>query len=53
MQGDEIIRNLPKALINWYEFEAGKEGLFVSGGEEACEVLYEALEEKGDRKSVV
>lgn len=47
MQEEEIIRNLPKGLINWYEFEAGAEVLFVSGGEEACEVLYEALEESG------
>jgi len=47
MKACEIIRNLPKALINWYEFEPGKEALFVSGGDEACEVLYEALEEKG------
>lgn len=47
MHEEEIIRNLPKALINWYEFEPGEEVLFVSGGEEDCEVLYEALEENG------
>lgn len=47
MNSSEIIRNLPKALINWYEFEPEEEVLFVSGGDEACEVLYEALEENG------
>lgn len=46
MHEDEMIRNLPKALINWYEFESGEEVLFVSGGDEACEALYEALKEK-------
>lgn len=49
MHEDEIIRNLPKALINWYGFEPDGEALFVSGGEDACEVLYEALEESGIR----
>lgn len=47
MHEEELIRNLPKALINWYDFEAGEEALFVSGGEEACEVLWEVLEESG------
>ena len=45
MHEEEIIRNLPKALINWYAFKPGEEALFVSGGDEACEVLYEALKE--------
>ncbi len=45
MHEEEIIRNLPKALINWYAFNPGEEALFVSGGDEACEVLYEALKE--------
>lgn len=47
MDGEEIIRNLPKALISWYEFEPEDAALFVSGGDGACEVLYEMLEEKG------
>ncbi len=46
MHEEEIIRNLPKALINWYAFEPGEKALFVSGGDEACEVLCEVLEEK-------
>lgn len=46
MQEEELIRNLPKALLNWYAFEPGKKALFISGGEEACEALYEALQEK-------
>lgn len=49
MHEEEIVRNLPKALINWYAFEQGSEALFVSGGDEACEVLFEALEEAGTR----
>ena len=36
MHEEEIIRNLPKALINWYAFNPGEEPLFVSGGDEAC-----------------
>lgn len=40
---EEVIRNLPKALINWYTFEADAEVLFVSGGNTDCEVLYESL----------
>lgn len=47
MHEEELIRNLPKALISWYGFEPEDDVLFVSGGEEVCEVLYEALEEKG------
>lgn len=47
MHEEEIIRNLPKALVSWYDFKPGEEALFVSGGDEACEVLFEALEEKG------
>ena len=46
MNDEEIVRNLPKALINWHEFEPGAEALFVSGGDERCEVLYEALVER-------
>ena len=47
MSADEIIRDLPKALIRWYDFRAGAKVLFVSGGMPECEVLFEVLEEKG------
>lgn len=44
---EEIIENLSKALIGWYDFRADSRILFVSGGKPECEVLYDALEEKG------
>lgn len=49
MNAEEIIRNLPGGLIGWYDFRADEEVLFVSGGDEACEVLPEILEERGVR----
>ncbi|MCM1047738.1 MAG: adenylyltransferase/cytidyltransferase family protein [Clostridiales bacterium] len=49
MNADEIIRDLPNALINWYSFQADAEVLFVSGGKPECEVFFEALEEKDIR----
>ncbi len=42
-----LIRDLPKGLIQWYPFSKGAKALFLSGGEEACEVLPEAMEECG------
>lgn len=47
MTAEEAIGNLPKALINWYAFEADTEVLFISGGNVECEALYEALAESG------
>lgn len=47
MTSDEIIKDLPKALINWYDFEMSAKALFVSGGKQECEVLFDALMEKG------
>ncbi len=49
MTAEEVIRNLPKALINWYKFESDAEVLFISGGNAVCEVLYEALMDSGVR----
>ena len=43
---NQAVRNLPKALINWYDFEEGARMLFISGGDPECEILYEALTEK-------
>lgn len=47
MNTDEIVRDLPKALINWYDFQKDSKVLFVSGGKSECEVLFEAIKEKG------
>lgn len=47
MKKEEIIKNLSKALISWYDFQADSKILFVSGGKSECEVLFDALEEKG------
>ncbi len=47
MAAEKVVRDLPKALINWYTFEPDAEVLFISGGNAACEVLCEALEDRG------
>lgn len=47
MQTEQLIRELPKGLIKWYEFHRGSRALFVTGGIEACESLSEALGESG------
>ena len=47
MNAEEIIRDLPKALIRWYDFQAGAKALFISGGMPECEVLFDMLKEKG------
>lgn len=49
MTAEEVIGNLPKALINWYEFGSDAETLFISGGHTECESLYEALADSGVR----
>ena len=46
MTAEEVIRNLSKVLINWYEFETDAEAIFISGGDTACESLYDAMVEK-------
>lgn len=53
---EELIYELPKGLIKWYEFDAGRKALYVTGGIEACEPLSDALKESGlsvDIRSVV
>lgn len=47
MTSDKIVNDLPKALINWYDFRQDAKVLFVLGGKPECEVLYEALTERG------
>lgn len=43
----KIINDLPKALINWYDFQSDSKILFISGGKPECEALFDALTEKG------
>lgn len=47
MHTDEIIKDLPKVLVNWYNFETNSKVLFISGGKPECEVLFDAMKEKG------
>lgn len=47
MDANEIISELPKTLISWYDFEVGSKVLFISGGKPECEVLFDAMREKG------
>lgn len=47
MDINEVVRSLPKALINWYNFRVGAKILFVSGGRPECEVLFDTIKEKG------
>ena len=49
MTSEEIIKDLPKALISWYHFEEGSKILFISGGKPECEVIFEALGGKGNK----
>ena len=44
---DSLVRELPKGLIQWYQFRKGARALFIDGGEECFEVLGEAMEEQG------
>lgn len=47
MDNETVIKRFPGALISWYDFGIGSKTLFLSGGDEACETIYEALEDKG------
>lgn len=47
MEPRNVIHELPKGLLWWYEFHKGGRALFVTGGDPACEVLAEALAECG------
>jgi cytidyltransferase-like protein len=47
MQSDEIIRELPKGLIKWYQFHKGGRALYVACDAAANEPLEEALREEG------
>lgn len=47
MTAEEIIRDLPKGLIKWYEFERGGRALLVNAGMDTDVVMKEALKETG------
>lgn len=44
---NELIRELPKGFIKWYEFHKGMKALFVMSDDSLCEVLTEAMAECG------
>ena len=43
MQTESLIRELPKGLLKWYDFQKGEQALFVTGGIEEFDVLADAL----------
>lgn len=47
MQTHEIIHELPKGLLKWYEFQNGGSALYVAAGTTADESFVEALAEGG------
>ena len=47
MQIEEQIRELPKGLIQWYQFHKGGKALYVSAGQTADEPLAEVLQQNG------
>lgn len=49
MDAEEIIRDLPQALIGWYDIEPDKKVLFISGGRPEYEIIYERLLEENIR----
>ncbi len=46
MEAEKLIRDLPKALMSWYEFREKGKALFISGGIPECEVLFDVLRER-------
>ena len=47
MQTEEFVRELPKGLLKWYEFQKGSSVLYVATETKKCEPLVEALSESG------
>lgn len=47
MYTDDLIHELPKALLNWYYFNNGAKVLFLTDGTGEWEALGEVLQEKG------
>ena len=46
MEALDLVRELPKGLINWYEFKKGGKVLFVTGGILTREVSQQGIEEE-------
>lgn len=53
MQTQELIHELPKGLIKWYEFRKGSRTLYISAGEEADTSYADALKECGLNVDIV
>ena len=47
MHAERLIRELPKGLIQWYDFQKGRKALLVGGGIVPSEVFEEVLFERG------
>lgn len=45
VQREDLVRELPKGLLKWYDFRAGEKALFVTGGVEEFGVLADMLRE--------
>lgn len=46
MEAQDLIRELPKGLINWYDFKKGSKALFVTGGILTREELQQEIREE-------
>ncbi len=49
MQKEELVRELPKGLLKWYEFQKGSSALYITDKTKKYEPLAEALLESGLR----
>lgn len=47
MQSEELMRELPKGLIKWYDFEKAAKTLFITCGKASDKIMSEALSECG------
>ena len=47
MTAKELIKELPKGLLKWYEFKEGSRALYITNHKELDEALSEALSECG------
>lgn len=45
MQTEELLQELPKGLLKWYDFQKGENALFVTGGVKEFESLADMLRE--------
>lgn len=45
MKTEELVKELPKGLLKWYQFQKGEKALFVTGGAEEFDGLKNILEE--------